>query len=383
MKIALVRTASNILRYGGYNIQEIGLAKALLAYGVSSDVYARFSNVKTTIEVARSNEVRVEIHPLKGKQIYREIIYYPSLNDDLCNGGYDIVQLLDDSQMMLPMLFKSLKRKGIKTILWQGMYRNFPAKSARMMQIVYDMLCAGIINRNTDLKIAKTEAAKKYLENKNYSNIVTLPVGLDEVVYEQNEKFEHEITDFKNCFPHLLLYIGAIEPRRNPDFLIHLFESLDDEKAGLIIIGKGVMSNDLYTLIDNSKKRNRIRYYEQINNKNLMCVYSCANIFLLPTNYEIYGMVVMEALYAGVPVISTPEAGPAYILNDERLGKCIPLDVERWKSVINFYMSNYLSIGDKAYRQQYVNERFRWSHIAKEYYKILNELVGFRSSLYQ
>ena len=45
MKIAFVRTASNILKYGGYNIQEVGLAKALMPFGVSTDVYARFSNI--------------------------------------------------------------------------------------------------------------------------------------------------------------------------------------------------------------------------------------------------------------------------------------------------------------------------------------------------
>ena len=50
MKIAFVRTASNILRYGGYNIQEIGLAKALMPYGVSTDVYARFSNIDVITE---------------------------------------------------------------------------------------------------------------------------------------------------------------------------------------------------------------------------------------------------------------------------------------------------------------------------------------------
>ena len=374
MKIALVRTASNILRYGGYNIQEIGLAKALLAYGVSTDVYARFSNVETLTEIVCADGARVEIHPLKGKQIYREIMYYPSLKDDLCNGGYDIVQLLDDSQMMLPMLFKSLKSRGVKTILWQGMYRNFPAKPARMMQIVYDMLCAGIINRNTDLKIAKTEAAKRYLEGKEYENIITVPVGLDEVVYEENEVFEQEMNDFKNRFPHLLLYIGAIEPRRNPDFLIRLLESLDDEKVGLVIIGKGVLTNDLRTLIERSKKKGCIRYYEQINNKNLISVYSRANVFLLPTNYEIYGMVVMEALYAGIPVVSTPEAGPAFILSNERLGRCLPLNIEKWKNAIYFYLTQHKSADDIAYRQQYIDECFRWPRIAKQYYEILYRL---------
>lgn len=373
MKIALVRTASNILRYGGYNIQEIGLAKSLLKYGVSTDVYARFSNVEDTMEVARDGKARVEIHPLKGKQIYREIMFYPTLKHDLLTGGYDIVQLLDDSQMMLPMLFKTLKNHGVKTILWQGMYRNFPARPARIMQIVYDLLFAGIINSFTDLKIAKTEAAKEYLESKHYNNIVTLPVGLDKVEYETNEKFDAEVARFKKRYPHLLLYIGAIEPRRNPDFLIQLFEAFNDPKAGLVIIGKGVQKEKLCNMIASSSKKERILYYEQVPNKELMSVYRRANVFLLPTDYEIYGMVVMEALQAGVPVISTPEAGPAYILDDCRLGRCLPLDIEKWNNTIEYYLSNHLSEDDRIYRKNTVDNKFRWPAIAKKYYEILQQ----------
>lgn len=376
MKIALVRTASNILKYGGYNIQETGLAKALLKYGVSTDVYARFSNVDKITEVAREGNARVEIHPLKGKQIYREIMFYPTLKHDLLTGEYDLVQLLDDSQMMLPMLFTTLKKHGVKTILWQGMYRNFPAKPARIMQIVYDWLCAGVINRNSDLKIAKTEAAKEYLEGKGYDNIVTLPVGLDKVEYETNKQFDSEMSTFKEKCPHLLLYIGAIEPRRNPDFLIQLFESLDNTDIGLIIIGKGVQTEELRKMIAQSYKKDRIRYYEQVPNKELMSVYKRTNVFLLPTNYEIYGMVVMEALQAGVPVISTPEAGPAYILNDNSLGKCIPLDIYRWSQAITYYISNYCSEADKENRRQIVEDKFRWPAIAEKYYGIIKTLVG-------
>ena len=89
MKIAFVRTASNILRYGGYNIQEIGLAKALLTYGISTDVYARFSNIEDSVVVAKDNAGnRVKVIPLKGTQIYKEIMYYPALKNDLLSGTW-------------------------------------------------------------------------------------------------------------------------------------------------------------------------------------------------------------------------------------------------------------------------------------------------------
>lgn len=374
MKIALVRTASNILTYGGYNIQEIGLAKALMHYGVSTDIYARFSNVEEIRIICENDGCRVMLCPLKGKQIYREIMYYPSLKSCLLNGSYDIVQLLDDSQMMMPFLFKALNKKGVKTILWQGMYRNFPAKPARIMQIVYDFMFAGTINKYSDLKIAKTESAKKYLESKKYKNIITVPVGLDEVNYEVDAELNKQVLFFKSKYPYSLLYIGAIEQRRNPDFLIDVFEKLNRDDVGLIIIGRGVMKDYLQKRISLSSRKQQILQFDRIPNKNLISVYDQANLFLLPTNYEIYGMVVMEALQEGVPVISTPEAGPMYILKNNTLGICLDLDINLWCEEINRRLNHGVSMEDKKYMKRYVDSKFRWPNIAVEYYKILSDL---------
>ena len=375
MKIALVRTASNILTYGGYNIQEIGLAKVLMNYGISSDVYARFSNVDEDKVVIEKEGTRVTICPLKGKQIYREIMYYPSLKYDLLTGGYDIVQLLDDSQMMLPMLFKALKKNGVKTILWQGLYRNFSAKPARIMQMVYDVVFARSLNRNADLKIAKTEAAKQYLELKHYHNIITIPVGLDEVESVVNMELDMRIADFKEKYPQTLLYIGAIEQRRNPDFLVDVLELLNRDDIGLVIIGNGVLKEHLLERIAVSKRKRQILYFEKIPNNELISVFSRADLFLLPTNYEIYGMVVMEALSHGVPVISTPEAGPAYILSERILGICLKLNTEVWCDEISRRLATGVSNADKQYMHNYVDEKFRWPQIAAEYYNVLSKLM--------
>ena len=375
MKIAFVRTASNILKYGGYNIQEIGLAKALMRYGVSTDVYARFSNVDEITEIECDNEGnKVVIHPLKGKQIYREIMYYPTLKNDLLQGKYDMVQLLDDSQMMLPGLFKALKKVGIKTILWQGMYRDFAGKAARLMQIVYDALFAKTLNKYSDLKIAKTLAAKDYLVKKHYDNIEVLSVGLDEVKTEIDPVFDSQMENFKRKYPKLLLYIGAIEPRRNPLFLVELIKHLDKD-TGLILIGKGISRNETLEMIKEYGLEKRVLAYESVPNKNLISAFKRANIFLLPTNYEIYGMVVMEALLYGIPVISTPEAGPAFLLSEDVYGKCEKLDVNKWLDAINFYLDNYTSETDRLKRHNYVEENFRWESIARQYYDIISKLT--------
>lgn len=375
MKIAFVRTASNILRLGGYNIQEIGLAKALMPYGVSTDVYARFSNVDTITEIAKDeNDNKVVIHPLKGKQIWHELMYYPTLKHDLLNGKYDMVQLLDDSQMMLPGIFKALKKSGIKTVLWQGMYRNFSGKAARLMQIAYDAVFAGMLNKNSDLKIAKTEAAKDYLIKKRYNNVVVLPVGLDEVCPEIDKDFDGKIADFNLSHPVLLLYVGAIESRRNPHFLVDIVKESGRKDIGLVLIGKGPLRQSIADRVKKEGLEDRILMFESVPNKNLISAYKRASVFLLPTSYEIYGMVVMESLAYGVPVISTHEAGPDYLLSEKKYGICEVLDVKKWISAIGFYLNNYQSKEAHDERTAYINQNYRWPRIAEKYYEVISSI---------
>ena len=156
---------------------------------------------------------------------------------------------------------------------------------------------------------------------------------------------------------------------------IEVIERLNRDDVGIVVIGKGVLKERLKSQIATTKRRKQILYYERIPNNELGSIYSRANLFLLPTNYEIYGMVVMEALENGVPVISTPEAGPAYILSEEMYGTCLKLDVEKWCKEIENRLLTPVTNDEKNNMRNYVNKKFRWQHIAVEYYNVLDKLL--------
>jgi glycosyltransferase involved in cell wall biosynthesis len=376
MKLALVRTASNELKFGSYNIQEIGLANSMLKYGVSTDIYARFSNEEEDRIVADYNGARVIIRPLKGKRIFKEIMYYPTLRSNLCNNGYDIVQLLDESQMMLPFLFKALKKQGVKTILWQGMYRDFSGKLARMMQLLYDCLFANTINRYSDLKIAKTQDAAEYLKNKNYDDPQVVPVGLNPVDPELDAKLIKEVQFFKKTHPKLLFYIGAIERRRDIPFLLTVLRELRNEGYGLILVGNGRESDLVDQLIKDQGLGADVLRYKNLANNKIANIFPHIQCLVLPTQYEIYGMVILEALLNGVPVVATPEAGPCAILENRELGTCVSFDRIHWVEAIRYYEKNYNSEKSKLMRTEQVVKIYNWEAIGEKYYhNYLSELL--------
>jgi glycosyltransferase involved in cell wall biosynthesis len=83
-------------------------------------------------------------------------------------------------------------------------------------------------------------------------------------------------------------------------------------------------------------------------------------------------MVVMEALFHGIPVIATPEAGPLSILTNKKLGICLPLDVEKWINKILYYL-NHRNIDNSVFRTEIIKKNCNWNIIAEKYHKIINE----------
>lgn len=64
-----------------------------------------------------------------------------------------------------------------------------------------------------------------------------------------------------------MLYIGAVEERRNPEFLIDLVKNIERTDIGLVIIGKGPK---LPTIIDKIKRNclgNKVLTFESVPNK--------------------------------------------------------------------------------------------------------------------
>ena len=116
-------------------------------------------------------------------------------------------------------------------------------------------------------------------------------------------KSELSITDKK-----ILLYVGTLEQRRNPLFLLEVLEHLSTDFV-LLIVGDGDLRHEMEREIKQKQLQNRCFMLGKRNQKELPSLYKAADLFLLASEYEIYGMVILEAMYFGIPTITTNLAG--------------------------------------------------------------------------
>lgn len=122
-----------------------------------------------------------------------------------------------------------------------------------------------------------------------------------------------------------LIAIGNFSPAKGFDVLLHAVAELQKKTdVRLLILGDGPLRNELEILA------NDLGISESVwlpgFRMNPLAYLKSANVFVLSSNWEGFGNVIVEALSAGVPVVSTNcQSGPAEILCDGEYGKLVPV----------------------------------------------------------
>lgn len=375
-RIALIRSASSAVSKSNYNIQEIGMAKQLAKLGMLVDVFLISDKDKTYSEQLGEDN-RVTVYWLKGIKIPGQQGYYKDLRGILDSHKYDLIQALDDSQITTVLTSAYCKEKGIKFVLWQGMYENYPETYKRIIQYIFDWTLLKVLKKNTKYCIAKTTSAKAYLTMKKFKNITVIPVGLESANFRNDIKIDYREKLHIPQEHKILLYIGKVEERRKPLFCMDVYEKVKEKypECCLVYVGKGPMLDEVHAYAKMKKLKN-IHFVDSIPQKELASLYGSSSMFILPTRYEIFGMVLMEAMYFGTPVITYKAAGPIDVIENDVDGIVMEdFTADNWAEKIAAHLikDDCKVMGKKGKAK--ITESYLWPTVAEKYYKRFLEII--------
>lgn len=360
-----------------YNIQEIGLAVALRKKGHECDVMC-VSDDNTY------HEQHVEIEGQK-LTIYSMRAYVALKNGWLRDADeiihrYDIIHVCEYNQMYTWHLAK--KYHG-KMVCYHGPYYcNFNHNYNRMAK-VFDALFVGRYRKLDTPFITKSGLAADYLRNKGIKDVTAIGVGLSPTLLNgAADDVLPELKTIKSIKGLKLLYIGAIEPRRNATFLLDVLKKVKDDglEATLVLIGK-YKNAEYREIFKNKIKDNNLNdniyYVDRAEQKYLSYVYKHCDIFLLPTIYDIYGMVLLEAMYFGIPTLTTVNGGSNMMIKNCENGYVFEdFNLQSWTEHIKILAADkQLSneIGSKAHNT-IVNE-FTWDALADKFIEVYQRIL--------
>ncbi len=381
-RVLFVRTPPYDYRFGKYNVQQIGMGKAFCDIGIDFDFVTFKKKNCSTWTAYEKNGHKCTVIETPRFKLFRWGISKKVLNKNFLN-QYDLIISQEYYQIMTYLLSK----KFPNTIMYSGPYWNL--FHTKISSTLFDLIFTKKINNRIKYKFVKSSLAKEFLEKKGYSNVFDIGVGLEFEGYK-NVSMYKETKEIMNILANAryLLYVGRIDKNKNTDFLLDVFEKVlvkyPDTK--LVVVGKCEQSivnrilhktNDAYLkhmLRKHSKLLiNNIIHIESIDNSQLQFLYSKASAFLLPSIFEIFGMVLLEAMYFGAPVVSSFNGGATSLIKNNEYGQIIKeFDPDVWANSVFKYFEDdkYTSIVKMNAKNNILNN-YNWGSIVAKILDII------------
>jgi glycosyltransferase involved in cell wall biosynthesis len=203
------------------------------------------------------------------------------------------------------------------------------------------------------------------------NKITTIPNLIDTDFFTLPEKK-------RNREPFIIISFGILEYVKGFDILIRAFAELMKRHEGeffLRIGGRGTKYRKLRKLAKELGIGDRVSLHGYVPREEVKREMQLANLFVLPSRFEAFGVVLIEAMATGCPVISTYSGGPEYIVKESDGILVEPEDVGALVKAMSFIYENYEDYDPEAIRQD-VENNYTKEIIRDKYHQIIKEIVN-------
>ncbi|PKO93078.1 MAG: glycosyl transferase family 1 [Betaproteobacteria bacterium HGW-Betaproteobacteria-1] len=150
----------------------------------------------------------------------------------------------------------------------------------------------------------------------------------------------------KYQIPHdrpMALYVGRVAFEKNIDFLLRMASELREMQPDvlLVVAGEGPAEKSLHQLAIELNLQNNIRFIGYLDrNTELNACYKAADVFVFSSKSETQGLVIIEAMAQGTPVVAIAELGTKSILIEGEGALIAPEDEVIFAEKVNSILQN-------------------------------------------
>lgn len=176
----------------------------------------------------------------------------------------------------------------------------------------------------------------------------------------------------------IILFLSRLHPKKGLEYLIPALGKLNHHRFTFVLAGNGSpnYTDELKSLVVSTGIGERTHFAGFLEGESKNLFLQGSDLFVLTSHSENFGVAVLEALAAGLPVLITPGVALASIVQQHKLGYVIPQDVlEIANAVDDFLNSPQLGkqMGDRA--RQLVLEQYTWQNIACQMIEIYTKII--------
>lgn len=376
--ILIVRTSSVIIDFKTYNCQEIGLGAALVRKGYRVS-FITPGNKKEHIIVPVSGVVggQIDVYTVTFVKINRNICFYHGFFKLLNQINPDLIHINSISLSMSYLSQLWARKNGKANVVIQGNYETTQKPILKQLETLFNSTIGTCIIKHADGIGGKTNWACEFVRKYCPTETMLTRIGLDIDKFKRRIDIDwHKKLGIED--KKVLLYVGIQEKRRNPMFLVDVISKLPENYV-LIMVGSGPDVSEVNDHIEKLHLQKRCLQLGKLPQDQLPSLYEQSDLFLLASNYEIFGMVLLESMYFGLPVISTLTAGSDAIITSGVDGIVIDnLDVEVWTTNIKKLVDNKFELREmKRNAHAKIENQLVWDKTVNEFINLYNKAFSY------
>jgi D-inositol-3-phosphate glycosyltransferase len=190
----------------------------------------------------------------------------------------------------------------------------------------------------------------------------------------------------------LLLFVGRIEPLKGIETLLRAFALFRDsggmkkQAVALSVIGgdasesENEMSQEmarLYNLSEEIGVDDFVSFLGKRSQASLPYYYSAADIVVVPSHYESFGMVALEAMACGTPVVASQVGGLAFLIQDGKTGYHVPdQDPKALKEKLALLLEDDGLLTRMSRSATEYSKGYSWEKISERILGVYQEVLG-------
>ena len=143
--------------------------------------------------------------------------------------------------------------------------------------------------------------------DKNKVRVLPLSVDTGHFYPRSDNKRGYLLSLFRTPPKYLVLYIGRLDTYKGLEYLVDASRFLPYPEFGIVIIGRGPVEKKLKKMVKKLGAGKQIKFHDHVSYEELPMFYSSPDVFVLPSSSrnEAFGIVALEAMACGTPVITT------------------------------------------------------------------------------
>ena len=220
------------------------------------------------------------------------------------------------------VLLSKLFRVPVITSVYGGDIYDPSKKSSPHRHFLARKLISWLLD-SSDVVVAESNNIKMLTE-KYYmpkKDIIVIPVGFREPVFNlmSRESLGFSSNDF------IIISIGRLVKRKGFDQAIRAMAKLPDESIKYLIVGDGPEEASLKYLARQLEVEDKVKFLGYLSEGKKFQYMAIADLYLLSSIHEGFGICLMEAMYSGLPIVATNNGGQVDLLKEGRNAFFVPV----------------------------------------------------------